>query len=1090
MKHIYQLLLTSLFLFFGVPSQSIASQEANTETVYYTSTFMNFVLGVAHDTYAAGLLNTVEANDWSWEAQGESHMPTFQMTTLNGQQCLQATVREQSLNLMAEFEVPGSIQILTINMGGNIGKLELDFGGSEPFSYNLDVSDRNITAFSFPFNGLDVESTLPNHSVKIRIYKKDAASTDPMYLQAIDIETEVPIDGKNDFVSRFFDISLESNTLFADSDERDWSYALPDDGTALEAYATNYNDEACVYMGLTGGSSTYHRLTLTPNFMVFGTVEKIIVKAAGDVALLSYTSPYGDTWNSEMTTENTPYFKDFELDFGDGEVFQNDLSFYLYAGRRSYLHSITLVMKGQEGGGSTTITTTFTMLMQDAPIDENTQHGIAGSDEGFIWDLFVQGQSTLMSATNLSFDGETMIPCLLVGDPTSQEETVFHLKNQFSLTGAVGKVVIRATGQIENIEAELYEKQTRDGLQQTHTASGNYDDGFTIYELRFDGTTEYQDGVLDIYFSGRGGIFINSITITQEGGGEPELSGTCGPDLKWNLTQLSYNVLVWDYETGQPLEKPAYRLTITGSGPMTDYDWNDVDYISTAPWMTAVDPNSITELELPDGITHVGDEAFDAMSNIRVANLPNSLISIGTYAFSSIWEWLTPDLYLPENLVTLGYCAFAYSYGIQNIYIPASLHNIEYAALSGILSLENFYVDKDNPVYREEGNAVIERATNKLIVGNKNTVIPFGVEAIEGCAFYYVDAPTIAIPGSVKSIGGDAFAYSAITSIDIPSSVTFIDAYAFFGCSNLLTVNIGSGVTQIGSNAFYNCTKILDVNCYADPDALTWRESSNEAKQFMPDKATKMHVRAADLEKWQSKFSFLNVTFVGDLSTSIIPITEEMHVRASFFAGVNLYDTSLGNVYYNLNPSTGNGYMDGYIYITEATDMSQINDAIPGSSDIRDNFTGIILEVGPGEGVIALDVATKGNISLVVQIGNETPTYAVRNERGEIFVSYNVSEPTYVYFYAVDSDACSAPAFRKGAEDLYNNVLLIYGFSVYPGADETGIENIEHSTLNIEHSEGAVYDLSGRKINGQSSMVNGQLSKGIYIVNGKKVSFK
>ena len=153
-------------------------------------------------------------------------------------------------------------------MGGNIGKLELDFGGSEPFSYNLDVSDRDITAFSFPFNGLDVESKLPNKSVKIRLYKKDAASTDPMYLQAIDIETEVSIDGKNDFVSRFFDVSSESNTLFADSDERDWSFALPDDGTALEAYATNYNDEACVYMGLTGGSSSYHRLTLTPNFMV------------------------------------------------------------------------------------------------------------------------------------------------------------------------------------------------------------------------------------------------------------------------------------------------------------------------------------------------------------------------------------------------------------------------------------------------------------------------------------------------------------------------------------------------------------------------------------------------------------------------------------------------------------------------------------------------------------------------------------------------------------------------------------------------------------------------------------------------------
>ena len=59
----------------------------------------------------------------------------------------------------------------------------------------------------------------------------------------------------------------------------------------------------------------------------------------------------------------------------------------------------------------------------------------------------------------------------------------------------------------------------------------------------------------------------------------------------------------------------------------------------------------------------------------------------------------------------------------------------------------------------------------------------------------------------------------------------------------------------------------------------------------------------------------------------------------------------------------------------------------------------------------------------------------------------------------------------------------------YFGSDDdaTGIENIEHSTLNFEHSDGAVYDLSGRKINGQSSMVNGQLPKGIYIVNGKKI---
>ena len=46
---------------------------------------------------------------------------------------------------------------------------------------------------------------------------------------------------------------------------------------------------------------------------------------------------------------------------------------------------------------------------------------------------------------------------------------------------------------------------------------------------------------------------------------------------------------------------------------------------------------------------------------------------------------------------------------------------------------------------------------------------------------------------------------------------------------------------------------------------MTWASSSYEDKSFKPDKETKMHVYAADLAKYEEKFSFLNVTFVGDL---------------------------------------------------------------------------------------------------------------------------------------------------------------------------------------------------------------------------------
>ncbi|MBO7137600.1 MAG: carbohydrate-binding protein [Bacteroidaceae bacterium] len=56
--------------------------------------------------------------------------------------------------------------------------------------------------------------------------------------------------------------------------------------------------------------------------------------------------------------------------------------------------------------------------------------------------------------------------------------------------------------------------------------------------------------------------------------------------------------------------------------------------------------------------------------------------------------------------------------------------------------------------------------------------------------------------------------------------------------------------------------------------------------------------------------------------------------------------------------------------------------------------------------------------------------------------------------------------------------------------DPTGISEIQISESNIQNGD-AWYDLSGRKLNnGQSSMVNGQLKKGIYIHNGVKVAIK
>ena len=102
-------------------------------------------------------------------------------------------------------------------------------------------------------------------------------------------------------------------------------------------------------------------------------------------------------------------------------------------------------------------------------------------------------------------------------------------------------------------------------------------------------------------------------------------------------------------------------------------------------------------------------------------------------------------------------------------------------------------VDENNIVYdsRDNCNAVIEKNTNKLVSGCKNTTIPNNVTSIGESAFSSCSGLTnITIPDSVTSIGNSAFyECTGLTSIMIPSSVTNIDGWAFGGWTSNQTIN-------------------------------------------------------------------------------------------------------------------------------------------------------------------------------------------------------------------------------------------------------------------------------------------------------------
>lgn len=257
-----------------------------------------------------------------------------------------------------------------------------------------------------------------------------------------------------------------------------------------------------------------------------------------------------------------------------------------------------------------------------------------------------------------------------------------------------------------------------------------------------------------------------------------------------------------------------------------------------------------TILNVKEGTTQIGGKGFGGQDGLTAINIPKSVVTVFAIGecknlksikvasdnpvldsrnnCNAVIETATNTLMagcvettIPSTVKAIGYRAMAGT-PIVTMIIPNSVESIAEGAFSGCRYLEtviignglkeivtdwlfsnceklgSIIISPSNPFYdsRDDCNAIIEKATNKLIIGCQNTIIP----------------------QTVTSIGEHAFwtSNNNMQLLKIPDAVEIIEDEAFRNLYKLQSITFGKGVKKVGNHLLIWCYDLKNICVMSD----------------------------------------------------------------------------------------------------------------------------------------------------------------------------------------------------------------------------------------------------------------------------------
>lgn len=244
--------------------------------------------------------------------------------------------------------------------------------------------------------------------------------------------------------------------------------------------------------------------------------------------------------------------------------------------------------------------------------------------------------------------------------------------------------------------------------------------------------------------------------------------------------------------------------------------------------------SKLSEVVMNEGLTDIGENAFEYCESLQTPVLPSTLTEIDGYAF--MWcSGMTDKLIIPKSVKSISWYAFGWDYaltdiefepesvldrigygtfsycGIEDFTIPGNVSTIAQEAFTGCNQLLTVTFEADSqienlPAWVFDGADNLRRITFES--GSNLKMIE--ARACEGL----LRLENVDFTGCTKLTTIDNYAFKSCISlgnITLPETVTGIGRYVFYGCSQMDKMILPESLNSIGRYAF---SKTKSINLY------------------------------------------------------------------------------------------------------------------------------------------------------------------------------------------------------------------------------------------------------------------------------------